>query len=234
MAREQPPRPQPPEPTVTDVVKAGARERAPDARGPRRRGRPQALGPRHEVARGQGPAAAPRRPGEGHRPRQVHLRHLAARHAVGQDGARHACPRRRSSKIDTSKAEAAARREGGLDDRVAHGALRRPGRRRGRRDLARDRGGRGPRSSSHLRRAAVRDRPPEGDGGGRADRLRGARPVPGSPKAAGQGQRRRARSCRGAAASAATSTRAWPKPPSPSRAPTRARAHPLRRSRRTA
>ncbi len=65
-----------------------------------------------------------------------------------------------------------SRREGGLDHRIAGRSLRGPGRGRGRGHVAGGRGGRGPAREGDLQGAALRRRPQEGDGGGRAPRVR--------------------------------------------------------------
>ena len=72
----------------------------------------------------KGPPPAPRGPAQGHRPREVHLRREAAGDALGPDGRRRG-PRRRDRLDRHLEGRGAARREGGVDDRVARRPLRR-------------------------------------------------------------------------------------------------------------
>ena len=94
--------------------------------------------------------------------------------------------------IDTSKAEALPGGQGGLDGRLPDRPLRRPGRGRGGRGLARDRGGRGPPREGRLQGEALHPRAARGHEGRRPARLR-PRQEPGRQGRPPEGQRGRAR-----------------------------------------
>ena len=117
---------------------------------------------------------------------------------------------RRRDPVDRHVAgRGAAGREGGLDHRLARGALCRPGRGGGRGRVARRRAGRGPAREGELQGAALHARAARGDEAGRAAGLRHG-PAAGRPRHGPQRQRRRA--ARAAGRTAATSTRASPRP----------------------
>ena len=221
------------EPTVTFQAKAGfpADPKPMEVHAGGRRH--QALGRRQlgaVRADGQAPPALGGA-AQGHRAREVHLRRQAAGDALRPDDRGRG--RRRRDRLDRHlEGRGPARREGGLDGRLADRPLRRAGRGRGGRRLARGRDGRGPPREGHLQGEALHPRAARGDEGRRPARLR-PRQEPGGPGRPPQGQRGRP-DRRGRAAAAATSRRASPRPRSSTRGRTTAPSTPTPTSRPTA
>ena len=128
-------------------------------------------------------------PAQGHRQGEVHVRRQAAGDALRPDG-RGRDPGRRDRLDRHLEGRGAARREGGVDGRLADRPVRRAGRGRGGRGLARGGDGRGSPREGDLQGEAVHPRAARGDEGRRAARLR-PRPEPRRPERPAQGQRGR-------------------------------------------